>query len=67
LHGGFILNILALQIDPFTKLVVYMAQELGVPPAKVSLTFDGMSIPPKSTPNDHDLEDDDQIDASAKQ
>mmetsp|Transcript_28050 Transcript_28050/g.31185 ORF Transcript_28050/g.31185 Transcript_28050/m.31185 type:complete len:346 (-) Transcript_28050:91-1128(-) len=52
--------------DTFDKLYAKLATEYKVAKSAVKLTFDGDKIGLKETPNDIDLEDDDQIDCNIK-
>eukprot|EP01087_Luapelamoeba_hula_P016877 TRINITY_DN5238_c0_g2_i1.p1 TRINITY_DN5238_c0_g2~~TRINITY_DN5238_c0_g2_i1.p1 ORF type:complete len:446 (-),score=90.72 TRINITY_DN5238_c0_g2_i1:58-1320(-) len=52
--------------DSFEKVVNAYSKKMGVAPSQVTLIFDGLPLPLKSTPEDHDMEDEDLIDARIK-
>jgi len=50
--------------DPFSKLIAKIIEKGGVPAGKkLKLIFDGAGIDPSECPADHDMEDDDLLDA----
>jgi hypothetical protein len=60
------LNLWSLQDDKFDKLFNAYAKKVQLSPSDLTFTFDGDKLNSASTPQDHDLEDDDLIEVCCK-
>lgn len=54
------------QDAPLSKIIAAVSKSLKVPENKVKLSFDGQVLNPMTTPEDHDMEDEDMLDAVIK-
>jgi len=52
--------------DPFSKIIAAVASKQNLPPEKIKLKFEGETLSPNDTPNDHDMENGDLIDLHTK-
>lgn len=56
----------SIQDAPLSKIIAAVSKSLNVPENKVKLSFDGQVLNPMTTPLDHDMEDEDMLDAVIK-